>query len=275
MEKPLRKMENPAELGLPLAGADSHAHLSDRCLLDDLDGVLHRARDAGVALIGNVFLSLAAWEENRERFDAEQGVFFILGRHPTDAAGWQEGELDAADAVFAADPRFRAIGEIGLDYYWKDVPPGQQKRMFLAQAVHALERDLPVVIHCREAESDTLAILEDIGFRDRPLLWHCFGGDRALAERILGNGWDISVAGPVTYPANSALREAVRHIPPERLHVETDSPYLSPQNRRGKRNEPANVAFTAAYIADFLEQDRAAFWRRCGENTRRFFSLQA
>lgn len=273
MDALLKKMRNPEELGLPPVGADSHAHLDGKGLYENFEEVLERAKAAGVALIGNVFLDIEVWKRTRERFEAHPEIFFILGHHPIDAASWEEGHVERMREVFVSEPKFKAVGETGLDYYWKDATPEQQKRAFLAQAALARDLGLPLVIHCRDAEEDTLNILEGLGMEEYPVLWHCFGGAAGLVKRIVGNGWHVSVAGPVTYPANNALREALPFIPPDRLHVETDSPYLSPQNRRGKMNEPANVAFTAAAIADCLGMDRAELWRICGENTRRFFKV--
>lgn len=269
----LKKMQNPAELGLPLVGADSHAHLDSKGLYENFEAVLERAKAAGVALIGNVFLDIEAWRTTRTQFDGHSEIFFILGHHPIDAASWEEGHVERMREVFAMEPKFKAVGETGLDYYWKDATPEQQKRAFLAQAGLARELGLPLVIHCREAEEDTLNILEGLGMKEYPVLWHCFGGTPELARRIVGNGWNVSIAGPVTYPANEALREALQFIPLNRLHVETDSPYLAPQNRRGKVNEPAYAAFTAAAIADYLGMSRSELWRICGENTRRFFNI--
>ena len=137
----------------------------------------------------------------------------------------------------------------------------------------ARELDLPVVIHSRQAEEDTVAVLLEMGFRDRPLLWHCFGGDAAMARTLLDNGWHISVPGPATYPKNVALREAVASIPPDRLMLETDCPYLSPQQYRGKRNEPAYLAFTCAGVAELRDEDPAETWAACGANTLRFFGV--
>ena len=273
MDTLLRKMQNPAELGLPLVGADSHAHLDSEGLFENFEAVLERAKAAGVALIGNVFLSIDSWKKVRTQFDAHPEIFFILGHHPIDAVSWEEGYADQMREVFASEPKFKAIGETGLDYYWKDSTPEQQKRAFLAQAALARDLGLPLVIHCRDAEEDTLNILEGMQMEGYPVLWHCFSGAAGLVKRIVANEWHISIAGPVTYPANNALREALRFIPLDRLHVETDSPYLSPQNRRGRMNEPANVAFTAAVIADHLGMERHELWRICGENTRRFFKI--
>jgi TatD DNase family protein len=130
-----------------------------------------------------------------------------------------------------------------------------------------------VVIHCRDAELEALALLEGEGFADYPLLWHCFGGNAHMAERIVRNGWHISVPGPVTFPANKALREAVASIPADRLLVETDCPYLSPEPLRGKRNEPANLGYIIAAMAEVRGVPASELWTLCGDNARRFFRL--
>lgn len=259
---------------LPRTGVESHAHLNSRQFLPDFEAVLERAAAAGVAQIIQVFLSPEAWAEGRARFDPYPHVYFILGTHPTEAMNHgPETERGMREAI-AADSRIRAIGEIGLDFYWKDCPQDIQKSMFITQLALARELSLPAVIHCREAEADTFAILEEQGFTGYPLLWHCFGGDACMAERITGNGWHISVPGPVTFPANQSLREAMASIPADRLLVETDCPYLSPAPLRGKRNEPANLGYTIAAMAEARGVSAAELWTLCGDNARRFFGIK-
>ena len=264
---------SPESLGLPSGGADSHAHLDDKRFAEDLGQAMDRARASGLSLIGNVFTSLEEWDEAHERLSGYPELFFILGIHPIDANLWSEEAADRMRRIFADNPRLKAVGEIGLDYYWDNQPRDLQERVFRAQLNLARELDRPVVIHCRDAVDDTLRILLDEGFSGRPLLWHCFGQGADLAETVLGYGWHISIPGPVTFPANVALREAVKIIPDNRLHLETDCPYLAPEPWRGRRNEPAFTVFTAQTVAALREQDLAALWTACGDNTRRFFRL--
>lgn len=265
----------PESLGMPPTGVDSHAHLDLRHFGGDVEEVLERARRSGVAAIGNVFLGVAAWREGRERFAAHPGVFFLLGVHPTDAALYTPRERAGMAEAFAEDARLRAVGEIGLDFYWKDCPKEVQIPAFIDQLHFARDRNLPVVIHSRDAFEETVEILREQGFFGYPLLWHCFGGGVDDARRIVDAGWHISVPGPVTFPSNAALREALFVIPPEKLLLETDCPYLAPAPRRGTRNEPAYTVFTAAKIAEVLGEDPAVLWTRCGDNARRFFGLPA
>lgn len=267
----------PASLGLPRTGVDSHAHLDSEELWPDFEGVLERAAQAGVARIGQVFLGHAAYAARHERMAAHPELFFILGVHPSDGlelSRREEEEWKALALDFENDQRLRAVGEIGLDYHWPDCPPEVQKRLFRAQLGLARDLNRPVVIHSRDAFADTLALLDEEGFAGRPLLWHCFGGDSAAAGAILERGWHISVPGPVSYPANSALREALRLIPPERLLLETDCPFLAPVPWRGTHNEPALAVFTARVVALERGEDLAGLWTRCGRNALRFFGLE-
>lgn len=269
----------PQTLGMPRCGVDSHAHLDDERFTDDLEAVLERARQSGVAQIGNVFLSMDAYRQSAERFAAHPEIFFLLGIHPCDGMSCTPETLEAMEAAFRQDVRLRAVGEIGLDYYWNDCPKTVQRQIFQAQLALARRLDKPVVIHCRDAQNQTVALhetldtLEGEGFRDRPLLWHCFTADAQAAQRIISNGWYLSVPGPVTYPANTALREALRSLPGDRLLVETDAPYLAPREWRGQRNEPAFTVFTARCLAKERGEDPALLWRRCGDNARRFFGI--
>lgn len=263
----------PQALGLPPGGADAHAHLDS--LSEDLAAVMERAEQAGISFIGQVFLGPAAYRAHREAMRHYPGLFFLLGIHPCDALECTGDVLEDMRAAFQADARLRSVGEIGLDFYWKDCPHPIQEEAFRLQLALARELSLPVVIHSRDAAADSLRILEAEGFVGRPVLWHCFSGDAVpYLDRILANGWHVSIPGPVTYPANQALRDAVTRVPLERLHVETDCPYLAPLPWRGKSNEPAFVVFTAAAVAEARSMPVAEFWAACGRNTAHFFGVE-
>lgn len=261
---------------LPCTGVESHAHLDDRRFARDLPQVLSRAKKAGVAQIGQVFLSPNAWRMGKDLFPSKPElpeVFFTLGIHPSEAHEFSPEIYMEVKDIAAKEKRIKAIGEIGLDYHWKECPPPVQKDMFIKQLGVAKELDLPVTIHCREADADTLAILKDEGMYGRPLLWHCFGGDSRMAGRLVDAGWHLSIPGPVTYPANQALRDAVAYIPLDRLMIETDCPYLTPVPFRGKRNEPSYLAYTIAAMAEARKMNPADLWTACGDNARSFFKL--
>jgi TatD DNase family protein len=161
-----------------------------------------------------------------------------------------------------------------LDYFYDYSPQEVQRRAFRDQLRLARDLDKPVVIHSRDAEDETIGILEDEGFSGRPLLWHCFGRDKDFAARVVEHGWLMSIPGTVTFKKSGSLREAVAHIPMDRLVVETDCPYMAPDPYRGKRNEPAFCVFTASEIARVKNMDVQDVWRQAAENAIGFFGLE-
>jgi TatD DNase family protein len=261
------------EAALPQGGADTHAHLTMEEFSADLPATLERAFACGLSHIGNVLLGAEEYFQGCRLFAACPGIFFILGIHPNESDRYGPDTPVQLRAIIRNDARVRAVGEIGLDFFREHCTPQTQEKAFRALLRLAREVDLPVVIHSRDATEATLAVLEEEKFKGRPLLWHCFGGDGTLMEHIIRQGWHLSIPGTVGYPGNTALREAARNVPPERLLLETDAPYLAPLEWRGKRNEPAFTVFTAACIARARGMDTAELWTQCGENARRFFSL--
>ena len=259
---------------------DTHAHLHDRAFDSDRAAVLARARAAGLTAIVTVGTDLAESEAAAALARAEPGVFAAVGFHPHAAKDW-DAAARSRIAALAAEESVVAIGEIGLDFYRDLSPRADQERAFRDQLSLAGELGLPVVIHSRDAHEETVDILSEwaavrAGAKDAPLgVIHCFSGDSALARRYAGLGFAISFAGPVTYPKNDLLRAAAAAVPPGRIIVETDCPYLSPQSRRGRRNEPAQVAETAACIAALRGQTPSAFAVETSEAARRVFGLAA
>lgn len=265
---------DPKEAALPYGGADSHAHLDGKEFDADRDQVIAAAAEVGVTWIGNVFLSPDDYHAKKHLFAAWPDVFYLLGIHPCDGLKCTPACIGQIESAIREDSRIRGVGEIGLDYHWDDCPRELQMQAFSMQLQMARKLDMPVVIHCREAEADCLTLLEAGGFDGYPLLWHCFGGDEAAARRIIKHGWHISIPGPVTYPANNALAKAVTAIPDDRLLLETDSPYLAPVPWRSTRNQPAYTVFTARVVARLRGEPVDELWQKCGENTRRFFGLE-
>jgi TatD DNase family protein len=233
---------------------DSHCHLADEAFAADLDEVVARARAAGLerALVilegGN-----AAEAAQAERIGrAWPDVRFSIGVHPHQAHQFAGDPLRAAAVVreqLAATPSARAVGEIGLDYHYDFSPREVQQAVFRAQVRLARETGRPVVIHTREADEDTLAILREEGGGEVRGVLHCFTGTDALADAGLALGFYISLAGIVTFPKAGALRDTARRVPLERLLVETDSPFLAPVPHRGSRNEPARVVHVVDALA--------------------------
>jgi TatD DNase family protein len=233
---------------------DSHCHLADEKFGGDLEQVIARAKAAGVlgALVilegGNAAEAQQAQRVERLWPDIRTAI----GVHPHIAHQYADDPGRSASVVRAAldaTPSARAVGEIGLDYHYDFSPRDVQQRVFRAQLQLARERGLPVVIHTREAEDDTIATLREAGGGSLRGVLHCFTGTPALARRALDIGFYVSLAGIVTFPKAADLRETAKLVPLERLLIETDSPFLAPVPHRGKRNEPALLAAVVAALA--------------------------
>ena len=235
---------------------DSHCHLADEVFAGDLEAVVGRARAAGLE---RALTILAAGDDKEEAQAARllslwPDVRFGVGVHPHAASAFAEAPDEAAVRVrqqIARTPAARAVGEIGLDYHYDFAPPPVQQQVFRAQVSLACELDLPVVIHTREADDDTVRILSEAGGRGRPRgVLHCFTGGPTLARAGLGLGFYISLSGIITFPKAGELRDTVRAVPLDRVLIETDSPFLAPVPLRGKRNEPAYVGRVAETLAE-------------------------
>jgi TatD DNase family protein len=226
---------------------DTHCHLD---LVDDVDGALTRARAEGLTRIATVGTDGGSIRRALALARANDEVFAIVGRHPNSARGFDDPALDEIEDA-AADPLARAIGETGLDYYRDYSPREDQQRAFAAQLELAARTRLPVVIHTRQAEADTFAMLREHA-RHVTVVLHCFSSPDRL-EECVERGYVCSFAGNVTYPKSRDLQRAAKQVPDELLLVETDAPFLAPQPRRGRPNEPANVTHTARFISELRE----------------------
>ena len=233
---------------------DSHCHLADETFSSDLEHVIERAQEAGLER-ALVILEAGHAKEAAQAERVEQlwpGVRFAIGVHPHQAHQYADDPERAATVVrsqFAATPSARAVGEIGLDYHYDYSPREVQHAVFRAQVRVARELDRPVVIHTREADEDTIAILQEEGGGQVRGVLHCFTGTDALADAGLGLGFYVSLAGILTFPKAESLRQTARRVPLDRLLTETDSPFLAPVPYRGKRNEPAYVARVVETLA--------------------------
>jgi TatD DNase family protein len=232
---------------------DSHCHLADDAFADDLDAVIERARGAGVQ---TALCILSAGDEKESAAAARvrslwPEVSFSVGVHPHQAGEFAGRVDDVATAVRGdvRSHRARAVGEIGLDYHYDFAPRDVQRHVFAAQVALSRELGLPIVIHTREATDDTFSVLREAGPAVRGV-FHCFTGDTAMARAALDLGFYISLAGIVTFPRATELREVARLVPADRLLVETDAPYLAPVPHRGKRNEPGFVPRIVETIAE-------------------------
>jgi TatD DNase family protein len=251
---------------------DTHAHLHFPEFAGDLDAVLARARAAGVRRMVTIGTDVATSRAAAALAAREPDVWAAVGIHPHEAADADEAALTEIERLASA-PRVVAIGETGLDFFRDRSPREAQTRAFTAQVALARRLGKPVLVHCRDAHAETLALLAADGPLERGGIMHCFSGDVALARRCIELGLLVSLAGPVTYPKPGALPDVARAIPADRLVVETDCPFLPPQPYRGKRNEPAYLAITAARVAELRGEPLADLAARMSENARVLFRL--
>jgi TatD DNase family protein len=230
---------------------DTHCHL-DACD-EPVDVVVARAREAGVERILAIGMNDESCRHALEAAEQHDEVYVAIGRHPHESAGFNDLSLREL-AVLLDHPKVRAIGETGLDYHREHAPEPDQRIAFETQVELAAQMHLPLVVHTRDAAADTFAILErTAAAQGVPVVLHCF----SLVEHIdecIEFGYYCSFAGNVTYPNATELHEAAQRIPNELLLVETDAPFLSPQPQRGKKNEPAFVKSTAAFLAELRGQ---------------------
>jgi len=256
---------------------DSHAHIDGPEYDTDRDEVVARARAAGVVAILNVGTGdpqSGVLERAIAVANKYEGIYAALGIHPHDARLYDERVGARLTRLVRDNPRVLAWGEIGLDYHYDNSPREVQREVFAWQLRLARAARLPVIIHSRESDEDTAAILR-AEWSDANLggIMHCFGGGWALAEAALELGFMISFAGNVTFKNAEALRDIARRLLLDRLLVETDCPFLTPVPFRGRRNEPARVVETARVVADLHALDVAEFGRITSDNFARLFKL--
>jgi len=245
---------------------DTHAHL-DACA-EAPDIVLERARQAGVARVLAVGTGIESCRAALDLAVRDDGVFAILGVHPHEAAGRDTERLDELRALLS-HPNAVAVGETGLDFYRDYAPRDRQRALFAAELALASELGKPVVVHTRAADGETAAMLETFA---GTVVLHCFSSP-PLLDAALERRYYVSFAGNVTYKNAYDVRAAARAVPGDRILVETDSPYLSPQPRRGRPNEPANVVHTVAALADVRGEEPDELERRIDANAAAAFGL--
>mgnify|MGYP001577885395 FL=1 len=236
---------------LPYKLIDTHAHLDDPKFDNDRDEAIKRAQDAGLEYI----ITVGTWEKAKGLkhitglADKHPMVYAALGAHPHESKDAGEETFNEIKEL-ASHPKVVAIGETGLDYHYEHSPKDIQKRVFIRHIELARELNLPLIIHTREAERDTLDILEQEGVKDIGGVLHCFSGSYEMAKKCLDMGLYLSFTGVVTFPKAVNVHEIVKKIPIERMLIETDCPYLAPLPYRGKRNEPSFVVEAAKKIAE-------------------------
>ncbi len=249
----------PRWLEPPLQGDAAHAEIAS---------VLERARERGVGPVLNPGVTWAEMPGVVEVAERHADVWAAVGIHPHEAETWQDGSLDRLREL-ARHPRVMAIGETGLDYYYEHASRDAQIRAFREQLDLARERDLPVIIHTRDAEADTLDLLPEAGPAGGVL--HCFTGTAELALAAVERGFMVSFSGIVAFKKSQDLREVARQVPLSYTLVETDAPFLAPPPHRGKRNEPTWVVHVAEALAEVHGVDLETLARVTTENARRLF----
>lgn len=228
---------------------DTHAHLTDKRFDTDRSDALARASGAGVKRIIEVGCSTGEWQEVLAFCRNNANVSCVLGIHPQNAKEGTDEALAELEKLCAENPAVVGIGETGLDYHYENAPRDVQKNVFLRHIALAKKLGLPLVVHCREAYPDFLALLDTLPDREFRGVVHCFAGTVEEAGVLLSKGFLLGIDGPVTYPNGEGLRRVVASTSLDKLLLETDSPYLAPQAYRGKRNEPGYVPLIAEEIA--------------------------
>jgi len=259
---------------------DSHCHLDQPQFKGDRRAVIERAQAAGVGIIINPGTDLESSRQAVALAAQYPGIYAAVGVHPNDCAGFDESTVDALREL-ARQPKVVAIGEIGLDYHWKVVPPEQQKTALRAQLALASELDLPVILHSRESNTDLMWELEQWvsrvrtspGSRDMVGVLHAFSGSLAEAQQSYSLGFLLSLGGPVTFENARVLHALAPQLRPDRLMLETDAPYLTPHPYRGKRNEPGYLPLVAQALAKLMDIDVETLAAQTSETARQFFRI--
>ena len=250
---------------------DTHAHYDSSKFDADRDAVLRALPESGVTLVVDPGDNAERSRRAVELAQQYPHVYAAVGWHPEEAENWDENSLPAIREL-AKQPKVCAIGEIGLDYYWDATYRERQKEMFRAQIELALELDLPVIVHDREAHGDSLEIV-----RDYPALrgvFHCFSGSVEMARELLRRGWYLGFDGPITYKNAARAPEVIRICPMERILLETDSPYLAPVPNRGQRNDSRNLPYIAATVARIKDMPVEAVAAQTMENGKKLFGIR-
>ena len=276
----MSKRDAPQRFPEPLLGSiDSHSHTWSAELQDDHAEVMTRAWAAGLTAVIEVGVDVETSRQSAALAAADPRVHAVVGLHPHEAKHLEDQR--AALTELAASGDFVAVGEIGLDFFRNISPAEAQYEAFRWQLELAREHELPVVIHSRDADDESCAILAEWAGRvgrylgeDRPIgMLHCYAGDDELAGLYLSLGFLISIAGPVTYPNNDRLQTVARSIPLTGMLIETDCPYLTPVPHRGRRNEPAYVVETARFVAELRGETPEVIARATAANARRLFGI--
>lgn len=251
---------------------DSHAHLDDEKFDLDREYLIENLQKNGIELVVNVGADMESSRASVDLANLYDNIYAVVGVHPHAAKEMTDKSLEEIENL-SKNKKVVAIGEIGLDYYYDNSPRDIQRTCFKEQIRLAKRLDMPIVVHTREADEDTLEILKEESEGLRGII-HCFSSDRAQLEEYLNLGFFIAIGGPVTFKKTDELKEVAKVIPIEKLLVETDAPYLAPHPYRGKRNEPIFVKQTANLIAELKGMTIEDLTLQTNKNTKEIFNIK-
>ena len=250
---------------------DTHAHMDDRAFQEDRDEILEGLAGKGVGLVMNPGCSLASSRNAIALAEKYPHIYAAVGTHPDSADEVNDAVLEEYRRLCKLHPKVKAIGEIGLDYYYEDIPRDVQKKAFIAQLELAKELDLPVVVHERDAHDDGMTIIKQ--FPTVTGVFHCYSGSAEMARQLVKMGWYIGFTGVLTFKNARKAVETAQSIPLDRIVIETDCPFMSPEPFRGRRNDPTRVYRMAEKLAELrdisVEQARAITF----ENGKRLYRI--
>ena len=252
---------------------DSHAHLDDKRFNRDRKKLIENFENDGLELVVNIGADLKSSIDSVKLAEEYENIYAAVGVHPHSAKELDDDMLEIIRS-FASREKVVAIGEIGLDYYYDNSPRDVQKIWFKKQLDLAKEVDLPVVIHTRDASQETFDILKEAQDGTLRGVLHCYSGSLEMALEYIKMGFYISLAGPVTFKNSKESKKVAQGVPLERLLIETDSPYLTPEPNRGKRNEPAYVRYVAAEIAELRGISYEELIEATSRNTKELFGIK-
>ncbi|WP_308592207.1 TatD family hydrolase [uncultured Megasphaera sp.] len=251
---------------------DTHCHVNDSAYDADREAVFKRAAAAGVGLMICPATDMETSAQCIALAGEHDGLYAAVGIHPEEAAKAKDGDLDQLRQWLKEEKKVVAVGEVGLDYHWPEPSREIQKKVFIDQVKLAVDLDVPIIIHDREAHGDTLDILRQYGKGIRGV-FHCYSGSLEMTDELLRMGFYFGFDGPLTYPNSKRAKRVASHLPLGRMLIETDCPYLTPQAHRGQRNEPAYVRYVAEEIANLRGLDVEEVARITTENARRLFDI--
>ena len=252
---------------------DTHCHLDFPEFKNDLDNVIDNAHANNVQYLINVASSLEGCYNGKELSSKYENMFYTLGIHPHYAKDVTDNDY-AKIKELLGDKRIVAIGEIGLDYFRYLSPKKEQKEVFIKFLHMGKDESLPLIVHTRDSLSDTVDIMQNELGNSIEAVIHCFSGDKEFLKAVLDLGMHVSFTCNVTYKKAQDLRDVLKYVPMDRLMLETDAPFLSPQALRGKRNEPANLVHLVAFISEFLNISKDEIENRTTKNAIKFFKLE-